>query len=162
MSDIRVQLTWPEVYLAAHVGSLRNVQSLRDCEPAYGCELDNTWTYNIEGTAGELAVAKHLNLFWSGAIGNRKAHDVGGYQVRTNTSRRLDDMRLHPPDKDDHVFISVLSFLPVFVICGWILARDGKRREWWREGSPKRPCFWVPRRFLRPMAELPVLTKDAA
>ena len=47
---------------------------------------------------------------------------------------------------------------------GWILAKDGKVAEFWkdpvgaryqREGVNKpRPAFWVPQRALRPMASL--------
>jgi hypothetical protein len=155
--DIRVRLTWSEVLIAANVGVMRNVQCLRgNLEPSASMGLDNTWTPNIEGAAGEMAVAKHFGRYWNGNIGDLKADDVGPLQVRTNTSRRLDDLILRPKDRDDRVYISVLSFLPEFVLCGWITGIDGKREEWLREGSLGRPpCYFVPRDALESLADLP-------
>jgi hypothetical protein len=123
MDEVRVRLTWAEVLVAAQVGCMRNVQSLRgNWRPVGGCGLDDSWTANIEGACGEMVVAKHLGFYWTGALGDPTADDAGPYQVRTNASRRLDDMALRDRDKPklDKVFISVLSFLPEFVICGWL------------------------------------------
>jgi hypothetical protein len=123
--------------------------------PAAGVGMANTWTPNIEGAAGEMAVAKALGLYWQPIIGNHRADDVGPYQVRTNISRRHDDLCLRPHDHDDRVYINVLSFMPEFEVLGWIWAKDGKRELWLRDGTPDRPkCFYVPRTELRPMAEL--------
>lgn len=158
--DIEVTLTWAEVLLAASVGVMRNVQSLRNkCDPGTA-GVDDTWTRNIEGAAGELAVAKYLNVCWSGEIGNYRAADVGPYQVKTNTSRRLDDLILRDTDPTDSLYISVLSFLPRFVLCGWITGLDGKQECWLREGAPGRPAYFVPRRLLLPLAELPRIVCD--
>jgi hypothetical protein len=160
MSDdsVTIRLSWAEVLIAASVGCMRNVQCLQGKrEPSADMGLDNTWTPNIEGAAGEAAVAKHLGIYWFGAIGNLKADDVGPYQVRTNTSRRLDDLILRPKDRDDRVYVSVLSFLPEFIICGWIGGADGKQAEWLRNGSSGRPpCYFVPRSVLHPLDTLPL------
>jgi hypothetical protein len=159
MDEVRVRLTWAEVLVAAQVGCMRNVQSLRgNWRPVGGCGLDDSWTANIEGACGEMVVAKHLGFYWTGALGDPTADDAGPYQVRTNASRRLDDMALRDRDKPklDKVFISVLSFLPEFVICGWLYGHEGFREEWRRNGSPGRdPLYWVPRSALRPLATLP-------
>jgi hypothetical protein len=144
---------------------MRNVQSLKEnWEPAAAVGLDNTWTPNIEGACGEKAVAKHLGVYWTEIVGDSKADDVAKYQVRTNISRRLNDLCLRPRDPpspirpQDRVYISVLSFLPEFVICGWILGSEGKQEQWLREGSPGRPpCYYVPCSALNPLATLPEL-----
>jgi hypothetical protein len=156
--SIIIRLSWTEVLVAASVGCMRNVQCLRGkWQPGAAQGLHNTWTPNIEGAAGEAAVAKHLDLFWCGAVGDVKADDVGSYQVRTNTSRKLDDLILRPQDRDDRIYISVLSFLPEFIICGWITGADGKQAEWLRNGSSDRPpCYFVPRSALHPLATLPL------
>src|SRR5262245_51186961 len=108
---IRIRLTWPEVSLAAHVGCMRNIMCLRQGRtPSAGQGLDDLWSANIEGAGAELAVAKHLGLFWAGNVGDYDAPDVGPYQVRCNKTRRTETMTLRPADKDHDIYISVLSF----------------------------------------------------
>jgi len=160
--EVSVRLTWPEIlYQAAPVGCARNVQALaKKYKPGASAPMDDTWTFNIEGACGELAVAKHLKMFWSGNVGNPRAPDVGPYEVRTNTSRRLDDMILRDKDmkeKSDRVFISVLSFAPEFIICGWYFCCDAKEHpRWKRAGSAEREdCWFVPRDELHPLHKLP-------
>ncbi|MEY9179688.1 hypothetical protein [Bradyrhizobium sp. USDA 313] len=159
----RVVLTATEMMVASYVGSARNVQSLtRRWLPAAGVGTANTWTPNVEGAAGEMAVAKVLGIYWQPIIGNHLADDVGPYQVRTNISRKHDDLCLRPKDRDDRLYISVLSFAPEFVVLGFIKGADGKQQAWLRDGSPERPqCFYVPRTALRDLDELPTC-KEAA
>lgn len=156
--EIRIRLTWPEVEIGAQVGMQRNIQCLKEGrKPGAGQPSDNLWTTNIEGAQAEMAVAKHFGVYWSGNIGNYDADDVSFYQVRANLTRRTDCMYLRPWDKPDKAYISVLSFVPDFIICGWMLCRDG-RREKWLGGAPGRPpCYCVPRSALHPLSELPVI-----
>ena len=151
------RLSATEMMVAAYIGCARNVWALtHGSEPGHGIGFDNTWTANVEGAAGEMFVAKTLDIYWCPRVGaDRYNGDVGPYEVRTNSSRRWDDTPLHPSDRDDRVFIGVLSFMPEFEIMGWIWGHEGKRQEWWRDGSPGRPAFWVPRSALHSMAELP-------
>lgn len=152
-----ISLTWAEVLTAAYIGTMRNVQSLRgNWTPGADVGVDNSWTPNIEGAAGEMAVAKYLGMYWSGAVGDPQADDVGPFQVRTNASRKYDDLILRPRDKPERIYISVLSFLPQFTICGWIGGAEGKQEKWLRDGTAGRPpCFFVPRTSLKPMSLLP-------
>lgn len=153
-----VRLTTTELMVAGYIGTARNVQSsvVVGRDPGVGLRQDDNWTKNIEGAAGEMAVAKLLGIYWMPRIGDIQADDVGPYQVRTNASRRLDDMALHDKDRDDRAFISVLSFVPDFHILGWIMAKDGKQASWSRVGTPGRPpCYFVPRSALHPMSDLP-------
>lgn len=154
--DIRVLLAWSEILIAAQVGIMRNVQALKEeWDKTKGDPREN-WTNNIEGACGEQATAKHFGMYWDGRLGDPSADDVGPYQVRTNASRRLDDMILRPWDKDDKPYISVLSFTPWFIICGWLMCRDGKKEKWLRVGTPGRPpCYFVPRSELHPLSTLP-------
>jgi hypothetical protein len=151
-----VWLTQTEMMIAGYVGSGRNTQCLfRKYKPGHGSDNVNDWTKNIEGAGGEMAVAKFLGIYWLPVIGNLKADDAGPYQVRTNCSRRLTDTALHEEDRDDRYYIGVLCFAPRFDIIGFIKGGDGKKKEWWRDGLPGRPAFFVPSRVLRPMEELP-------
>lgn len=163
---MRARLTVTEMMVAAYVGSCRNVQSLKqNWEPGAGVGLFNTWTPNIEGVGGEMAAAKALNIYWQPIVGDHRADDVGPYQVRTNISRKLDDLCLRPKDRPDRIYISVLSFMPEFEIIGWVTGEEGKQEKWLRDGSLGRPkCFYVPRSVLHPMSQLPAATvaKEAA
>jgi hypothetical protein len=161
--SVRILLTWAEVVVAAQVGCMRNIQSLRaNRPPGNGLGVDNTWTVNIEGAAGEMAAAKHLGVFWSGAIGDLKADDAGPYQVKTNTSRKFDDLILRHTDADDRYYLLVLSFLPEFELCGWIYGKDGKQAKWLRDGTPGRTAFFVPRAALHPLHSLPFFNSERA
>src|SRR4029077_16732613 len=129
---VRVHLSWAEILLAANVGCMRNEQSLKlGRQPGNGAGVANTWTLNIEGSAGEMAIAKYFGVFWSGAIGDIMAADIGcRYQVKTNTSRRFDDLVIRQSDPDDCLYILVLSFLPDFILAGWASASDAKQQKW--------------------------------
>lgn len=145
-----VTLTWPEMRLAAAVGIERAIQGMeKKFSPRYGCGLEENWRLNIEGAAGEMALAKFLSRFWSGNLGDLKADDVGQLQVRT--SRRPNaDLRLHPDDNDDKAFILLTGVAPSFIVRGWLWAREGKLDKYWRDGAQGRPAFWVPQSDLRP------------
>jgi hypothetical protein len=174
MTEIEVTLTWAEMLIAANIGCMRNVQSLKLgrsrtdslTDPFGG--LDLAWSSNIEGAAGEMAVAKHLGLFWSGSVGNIGADDVGGYQVKTNTSRKWDDLILRKRNKPDRIYISVLSFVAPapgvarFIITGWIIGTDAMQQQYYREGLPGMPAYFVPRCVLQPLSTLPRINVLAA
>jgi hypothetical protein len=163
MSHPRVTLTPDELLLAAIFGSLRNIDAwTKGYEPLCGDVVGDpaTWGRNIEGVAGEMAVAKHLNIYWKPISGDPKADDVGPYQVRTNSSRKHTHLCLRPHDRPDRVYISVLSFIPHHhEIVGWLWGSEGMiddERGWYRVGTPGLPkCFYVPMAALHPMAELP-------
>lgn len=160
MSDnIKITLTWAEILLAATVGMIRNIQSLKtERKGGNNVGKADSWTLHIEGAMGECASAKYLDCFWNGEHGDYSAPDVGPYQVKTNTSRRWDDLILKNSDvvklPDDAIYISVLSFVPDFIICGWITVGEAKQEQWWREGTPGRPAYFVPRAALHSMDDL--------
>lgn len=155
--NIAVTLTWSEVAMAGFVGAMRNVSALRrNYRPGNYAPKDDAWTLSIEGAAGEIAVAKHLGLYWTGTIGEIDRDDVGPYQVKANCSRRLDDLIIQPQNRIDRIYIGVLSFIPRMIITGWIDGVDGKVEQYLREGAPGRPpAYFVPRGVLHSLAELP-------
>lgn len=152
---MRVKLSATELMVASYVAACRNVQAILKGWNTDNCGPD-TFRTNFEGAAGEMATAKALNVYWEPIVGNPAAPDVGKFEVRTNMSRKHEDLCLRPHDKDDRAYISVLSFLPYFDVIGWVWGREGKDQKWLRDGSPDRAqCFYVPRKFLRDMEELP-------
>ena len=147
MSDAIIELTPSEILVAAMCGAMRNIQSIKEGrEPAYGIPPGQDWQYNIEGALGEAAVAKRLGIYWAGK-GKLREPDVGIVDVRTSRKHN-GDLILHKEDPDDRVFWKVTGENGRYVIRGWILASDGKKDEYWRDGTKGRPAYFVPHDFL--------------
>jgi hypothetical protein len=141
--------------MAAEMGITRQISNLMKGRPdAFGCAPNVGWQVHIEGCCGELAVAKYLNRYWSGNFEQLKADDVGDYQVRTadDHNKRL---ILHDTDPDDRIFILITGLAPHYIIQGWVMAKEGKKSEFWSDPSRQgRPAYFVPRDCLNPIADL--------
>lgn len=135
---------------------MRYVQNLRNGrKDKHGCSLEVGWQTHCEGACGELVLAKHLGVYWSGSIGAMKADDVARFQVRTR-SRHSYELNLFRDDPPDRAFVLVTGTAPRFRIRGWIYARDGQSDSYWSDPAKNgRPAFFVPHEALRPMVELP-------
>lgn len=154
-TPVIINLSQAELHLAAQMGCMRQISNLfQGRQDAHGCSVEVGWQVHIEGCAGELAVAKYLNLFWNGNFENLKADDVGQFQVRTADShgKRL---ILHDKDPDDRIFILATGMAPRFLIQGWIKAEDGKQSRYWADPAYGRPAYFVPKEVLQPMDSLP-------
>jgi hypothetical protein len=149
-----VTLTSYELALGAFAGSMRQVENVkRGRRASYGAGHDNDWQLNIEGVLGEMALAKFLGIYWSGK-GEFRGPDLGGeIEVRTN-ARDNGDLILHPKDLDDRPFWLLTGRSGSYVVRGWLLARDGKRPEYWRDPVGGRPAFFVPQSVLKPPTQL--------
>ena len=157
-----VRLTNSEMLTAAIIGVRRQVQNLAAGRAdAHGASPEDGWTPHVEGSAGEMAVAKAFGMYWTGNMGELGADDVGQLQVRTR-SRHSYDLILHRRDPDDRVFILVTGRMPEYLIQGWIMARDGKRDEFWADPAKGRPAYFVPKSALRNVDELRALLAVAA
>lgn len=107
----------------------------------------------IAGALGEKAVAVALNVPWGGALGDFKAKDVGGYQVRS-TPYPNGHLLLHDEDGDNDIFILVTGKDGSYILQGWTIGRHGKLDKYLRKNI-KRPCYFVPQMQLYPMMILP-------
>ncbi len=156
MSTVTVILSPSEMWFAAMVGTSRCIKNIGDGIKDKNVKdddekLPNRWTLDIEGAMGEMAVAKDLGMFWSGAIGNLRAKDVGPFQVRTVTSdARGGNLLIQRDDPDGDAFILVLCDPPRCVIVGWLDGTSCKQEKWWAEKVKDRPCYFVPPSALRP------------
>jgi hypothetical protein len=134
--------------LYATRGVMRQLQNLRDGrKPAYGAGDEMDWQIHIEGSLGEGALAKYHGVY-HGGIGKLRAPDVGVVDVRT-AAKHSHRLMIHPPDPDDRVFWFVTGTNGKYQIRGWLLAKDGKRKEWWQD--PKKKDRWA---FFVPTSEL--------
>lgn len=171
-----VYLTWGEVDYGARIGCIRQGYDLRvDAKHRYGYEGDG-WGSNICGAQGELATAKYLDRFWSGAIGDFDAPDVGArIQVRASYLPHA-NLIVHPPptenkrgDKPNDYFICARVLLqnrlegvitPVVHLMGWRPGAYAQRDQYWKELQKGRPAFVVPVAELLPMVALKSLTNS--
>lgn len=142
-----IKLSWYEMEIAALAGVQRHVQNLaRKRNHAYGAGDHNAWQLNIEGCLGEMALAKFLGKYWSGK-GVFRGGDVGDYQVRTR-SKDYYELIIHPNDPDGAVFWLVCGINGTYTIKGWIIGRDGKKKEYWKDPAGNRPAYFVPQHVL--------------
>jgi hypothetical protein len=142
----------PELYQAAFVGCQRQIMNLfAEREDRYGHDPEKGWQDHIEGSAGEMVVAKWRNKYWSGNIGNLKADDVGRAQVRT-AAKHSHCLIVHDYDLDERPFVIVTGLAPNFVIRGWIYGGEAKQERYWSDPTRKgRHAFFVPQSALRPI-----------
>lgn len=154
--SVAIRLTFGQMAIASNVAVMRRARNalvgLTDKYATKG-NLNRepqsdaqtlSWETDIVGCQAELAVASYLNLFWCGTLNEFSAKDVGGIvEVRSvrNEKRRL---ILHPDDGDDDPFVLVCANPPNFVLMGWIVAKQGKRQEFWQDPVGGRAAFFVP------------------
>jgi hypothetical protein len=151
-----VSLSRGEMVLGATVGGARQAANMiRDAKDHNGAEVLDGALMHIIGARAEIAVCKALNLHWSGAF-DLGAPDVGGcYEVRARSKPNYTDMRLEKKDeaKDCPFILAVPTSLKydAFELLGWTTPREGCRQEYWKEYTPGRPAYFVPRGDLHRM-----------
>lgn len=144
-----------EVAMAASIGVHRNSYAIdHKLRQNHGMTGDG-WAEHIEGASGELALAKHLKMYYGGAHLAFKGPDLGlRYQVRTR-SKAWYQLIVRPDDSDNDIFVLVTGKCPIFKIRGWILGKDAKKPEWEQTYGNRPPAFFVPQEFLNPITTLP-------
>jgi hypothetical protein len=137
-----------EVAVSTFVGTHRFESSRRKGwkNKAGGCP---TVGDDVQAAGAEMAVAKHLNLYWHVAYElNRTVGDVGGYEVRWV---RKDGGRLlvRPGDDMSKPYVLVEGCDGVFEIVGWFRGTELKG-SWVTDFGNGRPhVYAVPRSALR-------------
>ncbi len=149
---VEVTLTIVEMQHAAMLGAWRQIESTRlGVKDRFGADSENGWTLNIEGAAGEMAVAKTLDRYWGMPVNTfKQGGDVGALQVRTR-SRHNSDLIVRPCDRDGDVFILVTGRAPRFRIHGYAWGQQAKRACWLHDYGGRPPAYFVPQSALRPL-----------
>lgn len=152
--DDTITLTWHEAAMAAEIGTLRQLASIRhDRQDRHGFTGEG-WSEHIEGACGELAVAKFLGCYWNGSVNSFAACDLPFVQVRTR-SRHDYDLIVRDKDNDEEYYVLVTGKCPHYRIRGWISGGDAKRPEWLAEHGGRPPAWFVPAGELQDMDALP-------
>lgn len=148
----RVHLEAFECRMAAEVGLRRQLAKLGQHD-AHGFNGDG-WGIHIEGAAGELAVAKALNLYWSGSVDTFKVGgDVGSLQVRTR-SRSDYDLIVRAADRDGDLFVLVTGKMPDLWVRGWMYGKEAKSSEFEQTYGDRPKAWFVPAAHLRRVVDL--------
>lgn len=132
--DVIVRLEAAELMVAAEVGAMRRVRSVCDKLNKNKHALISDWATDINGAAAEMAVAKHLGVYWNPRVANLqngddyKALDVAGWQVRS-TIYPSGHLIIRENDPDGQQYIFVVSTAPTFRLVGTFCSTDAKRDE---------------------------------
>ncbi len=138
----KVKLEMYEIEVAASVGSRRQRSAiLRASKPRFHEQYPGQLHENhIRSAMAEMAVAKHLNVYWGGHYDTyQNIPDVDQYEVRY--SMRKD---LKVKDSDQGKVISVTGQPPVLAIVGWCQADDAKQERYKRTFHGGPPAYFVP------------------
>jgi len=147
--DVKYTLDWTELLVCGVIGVVRRVASLQNGRRDQGLGPSD-WTVDIEGVAGELAVARHLDVYCMPKVNSFKVADVAGYHVR---STKYSDGKLiiRPKDDEDAPYIlTVTGDLPHVRVIGLLPAgRDARKPEYDYKGD----SWWVPQEHLVDLPE---------
>jgi hypothetical protein len=146
-----------EMNYAGHVGVLRHIHALRSgYEDKNNGQRDDGWTRDIDGAIAEQQVCKWLGVYWHPTIGDIRRIDIDDRFQCKCTGRRWTDGIIRKSDPEEYPYIFVISFCPVFKVTGWLWGYEARQPQWWREGIPGRPAWFVPVGEHRSIETLPL------
>lgn len=99
-----IQLNGFEIATGAINGVLRQCRAIKQRLPnSYAADQQQAWDYHIEGALAEMAVAKFLDLYWTGIGHVRGQADVGQmHEVRHRTTDA--DLCVRPKDEPEREY----------------------------------------------------------
>ena len=143
---IPVELTQLELELARFVAEQRNRdgQSASADAEKYGYR-GSTLELHYQGCLGEMAFAKAMNLYWSGAgLSYHFDDDVGRIQVRV-TKYATGCLIVRPNEKaGEEPWVLVTGQDASYRVVGWIPGREAKQEMWLRDPAGRPPAYFVP------------------
>jgi len=150
-SPVKIILDQFEMTHSGYVGFLRRLECVtrkRVDQPGRGEFKNGYWENDIQAAFSERAVAKFLDIPWTGSIGSFKGADIDpDIQVRW-TPYENGKLIIRPGDADNHKFVLVTGDAPEYIIHGWMFGAYGKNTEWAYNKNGGAPCFMIPREYL--------------
>lgn len=150
-----VKLQWYELIACANVGLHRRIESIRhQFKDGKGFNLPGErWDIDIEGSCAEQALAKWLDVYYTGSVNEPKGKDVGDFQVRL--SRSSDPYLIVPKHNNpDDIFVLVTGRAPSFTLLGWIEGRDAMKPGWLKSFGNRPAVYAIPPSSLHSMSTL--------
>lgn len=158
--DWIVELTAAEMFIATTVGAARRWQTSSKTENLKDWTGD-LWANDVEAARAEMGVAKKLNRYWSGALGDFRMADVGDTEVRHRVSDLADEnycnrqsLVIRTKDTDAAPFIFVLGRRGRYLLRGWMTGAEAKQDKFVRDPDSRGPAWFVGAEFLHPMSLL--------
>jgi hypothetical protein len=164
MKYVEIALTYPELYVAGMIGVMRRVASLQNGNDKNKHARLSNWLTDIDGACAEIALAKHLGVYWRPSVNEFKRPDLPpNIQVRS-TPHRNGHLIVRENDKPnaDHRFVLVITVVPRFILVGSMLGHEAMYDEFFRRAltPDEADGWWVPQDRL---SELPcALSQEAS
>ena len=151
---VEVTLNRWEIAISGFVGVLRQSEAIgRKLKSKMAPE--NPFEIHVNGAAGEMAVAKALNLYWKGGINEFKNADIGDHiQVRCR-SKDGDALIVRDGDSDTEYFVLVTGKPPSLKVIGWLRGAEAKQEKWVSNPGGRGNAYFVPQQALHPIETLP-------
>ncbi len=146
---IKITLTEDEMYLAVSVGTRRQLHSLFHAgDKPHFVPAMGEWEKAIQSCGAELAVAKHLGLYWDG-VTMFSGDDIKNIGVRWSTTNSL---YIYKKDDPESKYILVQGTGPNYLIQGWCPGVSADKRGTWND-KLRMACWDVPIGNLRDLNE---------
>lgn len=152
---MQITLTEDEMIVAASVGTRRRLNGMFNKRTHLAQYEGDAWSNDVEGAAGEMAVAKGLKMYWNcSATYPPPGRDVGNVEVRTRSQGHY-ELNIRPKDEDAAPFVLATGKAPRFDLRGWFFAGEAKQHpEWSHTHGGRSPAWFVPTHLLRSLEEL--------
>lgn len=110
-----------------------------------GIQTMNPWErilLDIDGAGAEMAVAKHLGIYWGSDFGHN------GVDIKPNIdvkfTKHLTGRLLVFTDADpDRKYVLVTGGMPTYNVIGWMLGHDAKKEEYLDTPDRRRPPVYA-------------------
>ena len=154
---VNISLTKKEIMQGALVGVMRHTECIRKHTKLNQQDAKVGWQNDIEGALGEMAWAKAVNKYWSGAStfleNGSSVSDVDDIEVRT-TPLDSGKLILRVNDSDTKRFVLVTGLDGRYVIRGFIFGSEGKQQRFISAPNRRTAAFFVPQAELYNINEL--------
>lgn len=156
MGDV-VELEQSEMMMAAYIGAWRRTNAIARGATDIDHPCEAPFENDIVGAQSELAVARHLNLYWTGMVSKHR-RDVGDLiEVRHITEPHH---RLIVRDRDEQhgniqqPFVCVFAKDNKFEMMGWLFGVEVKVEKNKERPNGGSECYMVRANELHPMNRL--------
>ena len=138
-----------------HVWTMENFKRRHD---VFNTDPAKFWQFDIEGACAEYATAVWAGCGWYANIGRLDESDlVNGWEVRQATDHNSAlILTTRDKPKKDAIYVLATGVAPMFILRGWIIARDGLKLEYYSAAENGRGGYryFVPQSQLHSMEEL--------
>ena len=137
MFPAKITLSNIELMAAAYEGvRIQCRKRMKKSKPTHSAGHENDWQYAIQGSIGEITLARYLNVFWCGAP--QGGGDVDGfYEVRCSMKHNA-TLKVYDENKSDAPYVLITGINGDMIIQGWMWGHEAKNRSlYWRDSGER-------------------------